>query len=159
LGYQALKARDKKGFTLIEVIVVLVILAILAAIAIPALTGYIDKANQRAAISQATIVRTALQSISSDSYTVGADGLAIEDGSSALPAGYSPISGATTVGQEIRDLTGTNVPADNGDLTGIGWAANGRTLTGFVIEINGYEVTYETDGDGNSGYTVGPATE
>jgi prepilin-type N-terminal cleavage/methylation domain-containing protein len=35
------------GFTLVEVIVVLVILAILAAIAIPALTGYIDKAQIR----------------------------------------------------------------------------------------------------------------
>jgi type IV pilus assembly protein PilA len=37
----------RAGFTLVEVIVVLVILAILAAIAIPALTGYIDKAQMR----------------------------------------------------------------------------------------------------------------
>jgi type IV pilus assembly protein PilA len=37
----------RKGFTLVEVIVVLVILAILAAIAIPALTGYIDKAEDK----------------------------------------------------------------------------------------------------------------
>ena len=40
------KLKDKKGFTLVELIVVLVILAILAALLIPALTGYIDKANQ-----------------------------------------------------------------------------------------------------------------
>jgi prepilin-type N-terminal cleavage/methylation domain-containing protein len=37
--------RRRAGFTLVEVIVVLVILAILAAIAIPALTGYIDRAQ------------------------------------------------------------------------------------------------------------------
>ena len=41
------KLKDKKGFTLVELIVVLVILAILAALLIPTLTGYIDKANQR----------------------------------------------------------------------------------------------------------------
>ena len=39
------KLKDKKGFTLVELIVVLVILAILAALLVPALTGYIDKAR------------------------------------------------------------------------------------------------------------------
>ena len=37
--------KNKKGFTLVELIVVLVILAILAALLIPALTGYIDEAS------------------------------------------------------------------------------------------------------------------
>ena len=40
------KLKDKKGFTLVELIVVLVILAILAALLVPALTGYIDKARK-----------------------------------------------------------------------------------------------------------------
>lgn len=38
--------RNKKGFTLVEIIVVLVILAILAAIAVPAVLGYIDDAKE-----------------------------------------------------------------------------------------------------------------
>ena len=37
--------KNRKGFTLVELIVVLVILAILAALLVPALTGYIDKAR------------------------------------------------------------------------------------------------------------------
>lgn len=37
--------RNKKGFTLVEVIVVLVILAILIAIAVPSVMKYIDDAN------------------------------------------------------------------------------------------------------------------
>ena len=41
------KLKEKKGFTLVELIVVLVILAILAALLIPALTGYIDKAKEK----------------------------------------------------------------------------------------------------------------
>ena len=35
---------NRKGFSLVELIVVLVILAILAALLIPALLGYIDRA-------------------------------------------------------------------------------------------------------------------
>ena len=46
------KLKDKKGFTLVELIVVLVILAILVALLVPALTGYIDKANQEKAIAE-----------------------------------------------------------------------------------------------------------
>lgn len=42
------KENRRKGFTLVELIVVLVILAILIALLVPALTGYIDKANLRA---------------------------------------------------------------------------------------------------------------
>ena len=45
------KIKNKKGFTLVELIVVLVILAILAALLIPALTGYIDKANKQKIIA------------------------------------------------------------------------------------------------------------
>ena len=46
------KLKNKKGFTLVELIVVLVILAILAALLVPALTGYIDKANQEKVIAE-----------------------------------------------------------------------------------------------------------
>jgi type IV pilus assembly protein PilA len=41
-----MKKLNKKGFTLIELIVVIAILAILAAILIPSITGYISKATQ-----------------------------------------------------------------------------------------------------------------
>ena len=52
------KMKNKKGFTLVELIVVLVILA---ALLIPALTGYIDKANKEKIISETRMVVMAAQ--------------------------------------------------------------------------------------------------
>jgi prepilin-type N-terminal cleavage/methylation domain-containing protein len=63
-----------RGFTLVEVIVVLVILAILAAIAIPALTGYIDKAEDKKWIAQARDAMVALRAVIDDAYADGTFG-------------------------------------------------------------------------------------
>lgn len=44
--------RSRGGFTLVELIVVLVILGVLATFAVPALTGYIDSAKEKQAVSE-----------------------------------------------------------------------------------------------------------
>lgn len=66
------KLKDRKGFTLVELIVVLVILAILAALLIPALTGYIDKANKEKVIAECRMAVMAVQTESATIY--GANG-------------------------------------------------------------------------------------
>jgi type II secretory pathway pseudopilin PulG len=126
---------------------VLVILAILTAIAIPALTGYIDKANQRAVISEARTVQIGLQAIESDAYGQNG-GLPATDVSNAtlLPDGYSSIDNNTTVGLEVASLAGqTTIGAiEEGTF-------DGSKLTGFeYTPVDGdYTATY----DGTS-YTV-----
>lgn len=67
------KLKNKKGFTLVELIVVLVILAILAALLVPALTGYIDKANQEKVIAECRSVVVAAQTTVSEYYGLGQD--------------------------------------------------------------------------------------
>ena len=56
-----LKQRNKKGFTLIELIVVLVIMAILAAAAIPAMMGYVNKAKKASYLANCRAVYVAAQ--------------------------------------------------------------------------------------------------
>lgn len=66
--WKKLKNNNKKGFTLVELIVVLVILAILAALLIPALTGYIDKAKEKNVIAKTRQIVMASQTLLDEAY-------------------------------------------------------------------------------------------
>lgn len=55
------KKSNKKGFTLVEIIVVLVILAILAAIAVPSVLGYVQDAKDSKYISEARAIYVVVQ--------------------------------------------------------------------------------------------------
>ncbi len=54
------RLNNKKGFTLIEIVIVIVIIAILAAILVPQLTKWIDKAKLARFKSEADTVRNAV---------------------------------------------------------------------------------------------------
>ncbi len=62
----ALKKRNKKGFTLVELVIVIAILAILAAVAIPTVTNVIDTANKNADASNCQTLELALKSASAE---------------------------------------------------------------------------------------------
>lgn len=60
--------KNRRGFTLVELIVVLVILAILASLLIPALTGYIDRARRDQVVSETRMLHEAVQTVAGEAY-------------------------------------------------------------------------------------------
>lgn len=74
------KLKDKKGFTLVELIVVLVILAILAALLVPALTGYIDKARNKQIIAETRSAVMAAQTLVDEAYAQSTKAVEATDG-------------------------------------------------------------------------------
>lgn len=60
--------KNRRGFTLVELIVVLVILAVLASLLIPALTGYIDRAKRDQVVAETRMLHEAVQTVASEAY-------------------------------------------------------------------------------------------
>ena len=75
---KALKNRlnNRKGFTLIELIVVIAIIAILAAVLVPRMIGFTDNARRRAVESDARNILTAASAIVAEGNTVSPTTLA-----------------------------------------------------------------------------------
>jgi type IV pilus assembly protein PilA len=129
----ALKGKDQKGFTLVEVIVVLVILAILMAIAVPALTGYIDKARNSGIQASTATAHTALQAAATDAYSTG------YAGTNFTYSDYKKTTGsaATSWADVVQDLTGS-APAG----TNITPTYSGSSLTALEITYDNKKVTW-----------------
>lgn len=140
---------NKKGFTLVELIVVLVILAILAALLIPALTGYIDKAKEKSIVAETRQVVMAAQTLVDESYGTKIEGTAVKVGQAAG-------EGVDVTYQQIADLAEVKVgcitevklntaTAGTDEIAGtkvasVKYTKNGRLCT-YDATTNQYTVT------------------
>ena len=95
-----MKKSNKKGFTLVELIVVIAIMAILAAVLVPTVTSKIGDANQSSADSSANAVANNVQSeiisihsgLTNDTKYVEKDGESVK-----IKTGYSNKEGNATI--------------------------------------------------------------
>jgi prepilin-type N-terminal cleavage/methylation domain-containing protein len=150
--------KNRKGFTLVEVIVVLVILAVLAAIAIPALTGYIDKANERKILNDARYGLMALQTMAAEDYAEGTFGITYNYGVGNL--GYADAGqgllelmpeGSIYFNQINSDIDFATL--SNGDPSMFHGFANqeGKIIAFLYVDDDGKGFTYNYDLDLNAG--------
>lgn len=102
--------RSRGGFTLVELIVVLVILGVLATFAVPALTGYIDSAKEKQAVSetQACVMTATRQGAQNYALVQNASITGKSDGADALT------SWAGTLTNEVPTVTGGDVALTEG---------------------------------------------
>lgn len=109
--------RDRRGFTLVELVVVLVILGIATSFAVPALTGYIDTSKEKKAVSEAQACVMAATDLGAAQYAkVQQSNVNVSLNSGAGAAKDDSLGGWAPVdGQSAPEITGGDVALTEGN--------------------------------------------
>jgi type IV pilus assembly protein PilA len=139
--------RNKKGFTLIELMIVVAIIGILAAIAIPNFLKFQAKSKTSEARTNLGAIFTGQTSYFGEANRYG-DFTNIGWGPTGTPKYHYTLNGAAT------GSTNINIGADSSALTAPTWTGNFNGATSGGVPINGTTPNLDLT-TGNSHYTAG----
>lgn len=156
------KKKNRKGFSLVELIVVLVIMAILAAALVPTLIGYIKQTRQSNAKNEAAACVSAAQTMASSAYASG-DGKYYDQSSDTAGTAIQILTAsnlddsvtytdtdATVQVTTIEKLA--EVDKADGDVTSVTFEKGVVTQLKYV-DKSGVKVVYNSSG-ASKGYTI-----
>lgn len=110
--------KDKKGFTLVEMIVVIVIIGILLAILVPGMFKYIQKAKDKQILVDARTAYLDVQMAAQEAY--GANGITGQNVATAFTNQLKDVSNqkvVTVTGSDSKSIEVTVDIPENGTLT------------------------------------------
>ena len=139
---------NKKGFTLVDLIVVLVIIAILAAMLIPALTGYINRAKNKSIVAETRSVVMAAQTLADEAYAkADVSGNVSFDKTNTATTGttYASVANLAEVAVTNIDTIVVGTGDRAGVITEVIYKTGGKTCTYTAGDTNGTDGAYNVE--------------
>jgi len=126
-----MKKLNRKGFTLVEIVIVIVIIAILAAMLVPALTQWIDKSKRKTFTSACDTIRTAVTSQVAEGYALNSTP------PEAADLDWDQVG--ADVGKTVA--AGTSAPSEGTDYT-VSYTLDGTNVTDFTVKDGTFTGVY-----------------
>ena len=139
-----MKKSNRKGFTLVELVVVIAIIGILAAILVPTMMNYVKKAKLKSANSNAKLVFTTANNQAAD--IIAGDG-AVSD----IVAASGSVSGWSSASNSLQKAV-YDALKDNG-------SGAGKACWGIDAELNVTGAQWQATNGGHVGQYPDPNTD
>lgn len=144
------KCKNKKGFTMVELIVVIVIILVLAAVLVPSLLKYVNKANEANCKADAATILSQLQSDYAAAQANDQTGVTI---------GTDYKVGDVSVTVTTTTLAPTKGTAQYTEKSVAGTGTAYKEISSFAYNNGKYVATWTLDpASGASPWTITPAT-